>query len=207
MLKQQKNNMKNTLGFIGKTVMTGLLILIPVYLALLLLLKGMATVGKLIRPLASLLPDWVPAGGFLSLLIILFLCFAVGLFVKTGVGRRIREKAETGLFERIPGYALFRSFTQQLAGNKRETEWKPVLAEIEDALVPAFIIEEMENDLYTVFVPSIPTPLAGAVYILEKKRVHPLDVQFTDALRVVSRWGSGSKDLVAAYERSRKATA
>ncbi len=199
--------MKSTFGYIGRTIMTGVLIIIPVYLAMLLLLKGMATVAKLIRPLASLLPDWVPAGELLSLLLILFLCFAIGVAVKTGVGKRVREKAETGLFERIPGYALFRSFTQQLAGKKGETEWKPVLAEIEDALVPAFIIEEMENGLFTVFVPSIPTPLAGAVYILESNRVHKLDIPFTDALRVVSRWGSGSKDLVAAYEKNKNATA
>jgi uncharacterized membrane protein len=51
-----------------------------------------------------------------------------------------------------------------------------------------------------VFVPSIPTPFAGAVYILEHQRVHVLDVPFTQAVKAVSRWGSGSKELVAAME-------
>ena len=45
------------------------------------------------------------------------------------------------------------------------------------------------------------TPLAGSVYVLEDKRVHPVDVPFTKALQVISRWGSGAKDLVAAMER------
>src|SRR5262245_42029731 len=53
-----------------------------------------------------------------------------------------------------------------LAGEGRENVWQPVLAEIEDALVPAFIIEEVEDGRFTIFVPSIPTPLAGAVYVL-----------------------------------------
>jgi uncharacterized membrane protein len=75
------------------------------------------------------------------------------------------------------------------------------LAEIEEALVPAFIIEEFEDGRYTGFVPSIPTPFAGAVYVLDRKRVHPLDVPFTEALKAVSRWGSGAKDLVTAMER------
>ena len=75
------------------------------------------------------------------------------------------------------------------------------MVEIEEALVPAFIIEEFEDGRYTVFVPSIPTPFAGAVYILDRKRVHPVDVPFTEALKIVSRWGSGAKDLVAAMER------
>ena len=80
--------------------------------------------------------------------------------------------------------------------------WKPALAEIEDALVPAFIIEEFEDGRYTVFIPLIPTPLAGAVYILERKRVHPVDVPFTQAIQVVSRWGSGAKGLDLAMERA-----
>ena len=44
-------------------------------------------------------------------------------------------------------------------------------------------------------------PFAGAVYVLERQRVHPVNVPFTDAIRVVSRWGSGAKTLVAAMER------
>ena len=78
--------------------------------------------------------------------------------------------------------------------------WKPALAEIEEALVPAFIIEELEDGRFTVFVPSGATPFAGAVYILAAERVHPLDVPFTEALKSISRWGSGSKELVAAMK-------
>ena len=59
--------------------------------------------------------------------------------------------------------------------------WKPVLAEIDEGLVPAFIIEELSDDLVTVFVPSVPTPLAGAVHILSRERVHPVDIPFTQA--------------------------
>jgi len=94
----------------------GLLIIVPIYLAVLLLFKGMKSLMGPVRPVALLLPDWFP-------------------------GR------------------------------------------------------------YTVFVPSIPTPFAGAVYVLEEKRVHPVDVPFTQALQVISRWGSGAKDLVAAMEK------
>ena len=105
---------------------------------------------------------------------------------------------EKAFFERLPGYGLLRSLTQRLANDGDETAWKPALVELEDALVPAFIIEELDDGRLTVFVPSVPTPLAGAVYILSRERVHALDIPFTQAIRSVSRWGSGSKDLVAA---------
>ena len=100
---------------------------------------------------------------------------------------------------------MIRSLAQQLAGNTSEKAWKPALAEIEDALVPAFIIEELDDGRYTIFVPSIPTPLAGAIYILERTRVHAVDVPLTQALQVVSRWGSGAKNLELAMRKASNA--
>ena len=192
--------MRQTGEFIVNTLVRGLLIIVPVYFALLLLLKAMKSVWGLVRPLSLFLPDWLPAEQVLSLLIVLTVCFLIGLAVRAPAGRAIRQRIERSLFEKIPGYRLIRSLTQQVAGENRETAWKPALVEIEEALVPAFIIEEFEDGRFTVFVPSIPTPLAGAVYILSRERVHPLDVPFTQAIQAVSRWGSGSKELVAAMK-------
>ncbi len=199
--------MKNALLFVAKAILSGFLIIVPIYLTVLLLLKALASVAKLVRPLTLLLPEWLPAGRLFSLLIVLALCFSIGAAVRTRKGRTIRHRIETRFFERIPGYSLFRSLTAQVTGDTREKVWKPALAEIEDALVPAFIIEEFEDGRYTVFVPSIPTPLAGAVYILERQRVHPVNVPFTQAIQVISRWGSGAQDLDLAMERAGKGDA
>jgi uncharacterized membrane protein len=184
--------------FITSTVVGGLFVVVPVYLAVLLLLKGMKSVAGLVRPLAALVPDWIPAERLLSLVLFLALCFLVGVAVRTRPGRAARERMEMVFFERLPGYGLLRSLTQRLSGDSDEHAWTPALVEIKEALVPAFIIEELDDGRFTVFVPSVPTPLAGAVYVLRRERVHVLDVPFTQAIRSISRWGSGSKDLVAA---------
>lgn len=193
--------MKQVIVFATRALLSGLLIVVPLYLAILLLLKGMKSVAGLVRPIALLLPDSIPAETALSLLFVLFICFLVGVAVRTRVGQAVRDKTEKLFFERIPGYALLRSLAQQMAGESRENIWKPALFESDEGLLPAFIIEELEDGRYTVFVPSIPTPLAGAVYILDPSRVHLLDVPFTEALRTISRWGAGSKNLVAAMKR------
>ena len=190
--------MKYAREFVTSTLVGGLFVVVPVYLAVLLLLKGMKSVASLVRPFAVLVPDWIPAERLFSLLLVLVLCFLVGAAVRTQAGRAVRERMEKVFFERLPGYGLLRSLTQRLAGDGDEHAWQPALVEIEDALVPAFIIEELDDGRFTVFVPSVPTPFAGAVYILGRERVHILDVPFTQAIRSVSRWGSGSKELVAA---------
>ena len=176
---------------------TGILIVAPVYLGVLLLLKIMQSMAALVRPLARLLPDWLPAEGVLSLLLVLLVCLIVGLLVRTRAGQALLGHT---VLEKLPGYTLFRSLTMRIAGKADNVTWKPALAEIEEALVPAFIIEEFADGRYTVFVPSVPTPLAGAVYILTRERVHPLSVGFGQAFKTVSRWGAGSKELVAAME-------
>ena len=193
--------MKYAREFVTSTLVGGLLIVVPVYLAVLLLLKGMKSAATLVRPFAALLPDWVPAENLFSLLLVLIICFLVGIAVRTRSGRAVRERLEVALFGRLPGYGLIKSLTQRLAGDSEESAWTPALVELEDALVPGFIIETLDDGRFTVFVPSVPTPLAGAVYILSPERVHILDVPFTQAIRSVSRWGSGSADLVAAMRK------
>jgi len=198
--------MKEFSEFILSRLGVGLLAIAPIYLATLLLLKAMKSLTALVRPFAKLLPNWLPAENVLSLLLVLTLCFLIGVMVRTPRGRSHWGRMENSILQRIPGYALFRSLTQQLAGKTQDQGWKPALAEIEEALVPAFIIEEHEDGRFTVFVPSVPTPFAGAIYVLSPDRVHPLDVPFMRAFKVVSNWGSGSKDLVAAMDRKPHST-
>jgi uncharacterized membrane protein len=192
--------MKRLGKFILSSLVAGLIILAPIYLSLLLVLKAMKAVGGVVRPFARLLPGSLPAEHILSLVFVLAVCFLIGAAVRTPAGRAARERVEKSLFYRIPGYALFRSLTQQLAGSNEERVWKPALVEIEEALVPAFIIEEFDDGRFTVFVPAAPTPFSGSIYVLTPERVHPVDVPFTHVIKSLSRWGSGSKELVAAMK-------
>jgi uncharacterized membrane protein len=182
------------------TLVAGLLVVAPVYLAVLLMLKAIRSLSTVVGPLAKLLPAWLPGAQIFSLLLVLVVCFLTGLALRTRLGHATWGQIEKSVFQRIPGYPLLRSLTQRLAGESEDRAWRPALAEIEDALVPAFIIEELDDGRLTVFVPSVPTPFAGAVYVLSPTRVHSLNVPFTQAMSVISRWGSGSKDLVAATE-------
>ena len=72
------------------------------------------------------------------------------------------------------------------------------LVEIEEALVPAFLVEEHEDGSFTVFVPSSPTPTVGALYILPPERVHPVNVSFAKAVKCLTSWGVGSGELLQA---------
>jgi uncharacterized membrane protein len=184
-------------------LVAGLVVVAPVYLALLLLLKAMKSLDRLAKPLTHFLPRWFPGETVVTLLLVLLFCFLVGLSLHTAIGRAIEGILENSLLRKIPGYNVFRGMTQQLAGQSLDSSWKPALVEIEEALVPAFIVEGIDDGRFTVFVPSVPTLLAGTVYILTPERVHPVDVPFTRAVKCVTQWGSGSKELVNAMQGER----
>lgn len=116
----------------------------------------MQSVLGLVKPFAVFIPDWLPGEQLLSLLLLLLVCFLIGVAIRTPPGRKVRERVGKRLFERVPAYALFRSLTQRVLGDSRANDWKPALAEIEEALVPAFIVEELTDGRFTVFVPSVP---------------------------------------------------
>jgi uncharacterized membrane protein len=103
--------MKKFGAFVVSAFVSGLLIVAPLYLAGLLLLKAMHSVVAVVRPLAMVLPAWFPAEHVLSLLLVLIVCFLIGVIVRTPAGRALRERIETSFFDRLPGYALVRSLT------------------------------------------------------------------------------------------------
>lgn len=195
--------MSKSAHFLLGSIVAGLLVLAPIYLAILLLLKAASSLLALVKPVVRLLPDWARFENATALLLILLVCLLVGLLVHTRWGEALWKRADPVL-EKVPGYGIFRGFTHRLAGDTREQTWKPALAEIEDALVPAFIIEALADGRFTVFVPAVPAPFTGAVYILDPDRVHPVDVPFAHAIQAVARWGSGCRELVAAMADAKK---
>ena len=192
--------MRPILEFAKTTLIGGVIIILPVYLCVLLLAKANSSLMNLMKPIAAGLPDSLAHAEILSIVILAALCFSAGLIVRTAPGLRVKKMFERAVLEKLPGYQLLRGLTGRLTGQADDAAFAPALVEIEDALVPALIIEELEDGSYTVLVPSVPTPMAGSLYILPRGRVHPVDVPFTSALKVFSKWGAGAGAFVAAMQ-------
>jgi uncharacterized membrane protein len=189
---------KTLAEFSRTTLVGGLLVILPIYVAVLLLAKTVKGLLGLLQPVADRVPASIEFRQVVAILLLVCACFVVGLIVRTGPGLRAKNACERALLERLPGYTFLRGLAKRLAGTSEEQTLQPALVEIEDALVPALIVEELEDGSYTVLVPSAPTPMAGSVYILPRDRVHPVDIPFTKAIGVFSKWGTGAGEFVQA---------
>jgi uncharacterized membrane protein len=199
----EEGPVNRTVEFLKTTLVGGAPVVLPVWLTVLLLLKAVMQLQIFVKPVSTALPEGVVHPRVMALLVLLALCFLVGAAIRTAVGRQVRMAVERNLLERLPGYTTLRNFTQQLGDMENAKGFQPALVEIEDALVPGFLVEENGPDKCTVFLPSAPTPAAGSIYIIDRARVHPVDVPITTAFKCVTRWGTGAGELLAAMQPAR----
>jgi uncharacterized membrane protein len=192
--------MKALADFTRTTLVGGILVLLPIYLAILLLMKALSAVMALLAPVTAQVPAGAQFRELIAILITLAACFVAGLVVRTGPGGRGIQKLQQRLLEKIPGYKLLRGVFARLSGDESSEAFEPALVELEDALVPALIVEALPDGQFVVMVPSVPTPISGALYVLPAARVHRIGVPLAQVMKVYSKFGEGAGELVAAMQ-------
>jgi len=191
--------MKAIAEFVKTTLIGGLLIGVPIYFSVLLLAKVAVGVMGLLAPITALLPESVlHLRQFAALSIVVAVCFLLGLAMRTVLGQRALQSFEARVLERIPGFSLLRGVARRISGQTDGATFQPVLVEIEEALTPAFIVEELADGRCVVLVPSVPTPAAGSLFVLARERVHWVDAPVAQAIAVITRWGEGTGELIKA---------
>ena len=129
----------------------------------------------------------------------------VGILVQTTFGRLIGKTLGDNVFNRVPGYQSLRNIARQFHDMDARDGFKPALIEVEDGcLAPAFLIDIHADGNSTVFMPSVPTPMAGSIFIMPSARVHPIDVPVTTMMKCISKWGAGSGELLEGLPENSK---
>ena len=190
--------MKPLVQFLKTTLVGGLVIVLPVWLSSLLVLKSLGAATVVVDPIATQLPEKARHPQLLAAALLLAACFAAGLMIRTAIGRQVKSAMERSVLNRVPGYSVLRGLAERLDNSNQAAGFAPALVVIEEALAPAFIVERHADGRVTVFVPSAPTPAVGAIYIMTPERVHEVDGSLVKAASCISKWGSGSSELLKA---------
>jgi uncharacterized membrane protein len=193
--------MKRMIEFLKTTLLGGALVIAPVAAIVLLLAKVAQILRHVLEPIASKLPADVRFPYVIEVVSVIVVCFIAGLLIRTGPGRWIGGLIEARVFERIPGYALFKALTGRSLAGPTDQGAIPALVDMEEGLVPALIIERHADGYVTVFVPSPPVPTVGQVYVFDSSKVHPVDVTLPKFVSCITKWGLGSQELRLAMRR------
>lgn len=180
----------------------GVLLALPLGAAAYLLYKVMSLLGKLLAPVAHLLPPGhllglviVEIAAFIVLLLILL---ALGIFARSAAGRQLGEFLEKAVLSKLPGYLIVKSIAADFKGPGDKSGMRPALVSFDDNTVVGLIVEESaEGDRLTVFIPGAPGVGAGNVVLVEKARVQVLDVTIISAMNSMKQRGLGLQQLSA----------
>jgi uncharacterized membrane protein len=204
--------MNRLASFVKSTVIGGLLVIMPLAIFVFVLTWLFNLMRQVISPLTQLLMANSPLQGIAADVIVIVLivlaCFALGVMVRTRLGKWAYTTAESKILLKAPGYSLIKETVQQFMGTKKSPFSSVALVQIfgNATMVSAFVTDEHDDGTFTVFVPTGPNPTSGNIYHLPAEHVHPVDVPVEDAMRSIISCGAGSTALLAGLKAKRVAS-
>src|SRR5580698_7513043 len=99
--------MKRLMEFLWRTLVGGIVFVVPFILALILLREGLHVVGKLLGPVARRLPFdsamGIAASDLVAAAALLVLGFIAGLLAQTTIGDKLGRSVEHLILRKMPG--------------------------------------------------------------------------------------------------------
>ena len=192
--------MRSILKIIKATFLGGILFLAPLILLLILLEKGFGLIQKITNPIVSHFPKVKVLGlaieEIAAILIIIFICFAAGLIAKTTYAQKLIHRLENGILSFVPGYSFMKKMNENIMGFESNEDLKVVLVPTDAGWQFAFLIEQIDENNFSVFIPNAPNPWSGSVVFVEKKNIKDIQISQKQALACIRKLGYGSKELL-----------
>lgn len=89
-----------------------------------------------------------------------------------------------------------KSMNENIMGFESKQDLKVILVPTDAGWQFAFLIEQINENNFTVFVPDAPNPWSGSVVFVEKKDIREIGITQKEALACIRKLGYGSKELL-----------
>ena len=154
---------------------------------------------------ATLLPAKLPfipshptLNFIVAAIILLLMCLAAGVLVRTQWGTNWARKLDTLVDSKVPMYGLLRNMAKRFTGeNMLELSPAEISLHGGDTKVIGFVMERLGDGRATVYVPTSPLVSHGQVYIVPATSIAKLEASPRTVIDVLTSWGYGSRALCA----------
>ena len=204
-------------NFIRRSLMGGVLILLPVAIIGFFFKWLYQTASGMIAPFTGVFMDVFglpkPVADLLVVAILVLVCFAVGNLVATRLGGWLWERVESLLIAKVPGYRSVREITAQLLGKSSDSPFKRgevarvwLYGRNVEVSVLGLVTSRHAGGAVTVFVPTGPNPTSGFIYHVNAGLVELRpDIRVEQLMKTVIACGAGSAGLLAADAQAEQA--
>ncbi len=194
-------------AFFIKTLLNGLLLILPTIIILFLLSLIFKFVFNIVAPISSIIDQNSDSHAWfinvLALLILIALIFIIGLIMRDARGKKSFKSFEDKYLLQIPLYSTLQETVAQFSGLKKMPFSQVVLVDAYNTgvLLTGFVTEKVTDGIYTVFVPTAPNPMNGNIYHVPTAQLKFLEIEPEKAMRSIVGMGTGSTVLFAAVDR------
>lgn len=187
--------------FFKSALVNGLVILLPVVLVFLAIKEILSMLVGIATPIADLFPagtfDNVRETEIIAVLLIVGAAVVLGILSKIKAGRVIGHGIEKYTLYKIPMYRMLKSFVGAFLNLETEDSFKPAFLDNGSGdMEPIYVIEDRGRPRVVVLVPWAPTAFAGSVKLVQRERVHYLDVTLDEFSLSLTHLGTGLSDLL-----------
>lgn len=192
-MKQLGELLKNTLT-------TGLLVLFPLFACVYVLVKVAGFLTDFIKPLLlNFLPQTrfvgVALADITSIVILLLLCFVVGLIARTAIGGAFVLRLRRVLTAILPGYKIFLSISR-IVFDREDASGTAVIVDRGESRQIGFMMEQTSPEELTIYFPDAPGLFSGTVELVKSSAVERLNIPAGQAARVITTFGRGTRKLL-----------
>jgi uncharacterized membrane protein len=122
------------------------------------------------------------------------------MVVRTRFGGSLFHFFERKTFYQIPGYSMIKDITSQITGKQKGLFRKVVLVKVGNTGVAAtgFIVDYIDDQYSTVFIPCGPNPTTGFILHLNNENISELNISVEMAMKSVISCGAGSSQFISA---------
>ncbi len=191
--------------FLKSALVNGLAMLLPVVLVFLAIKEIFELLVNIATPIADLFPlgtfDHVKETEIIAVLLIAGLAIFLGILSKLKAGQVLGHSIEKHTLFKIPMYRMLKSLVGAFLNLESEESFKPALLENDSGdMEPAYIIEDRGRPRVVVLIPWAPTAFAGSVKLVNRERVHHLDVTLDEFSLSLTHLGTGMSELLPEEE-------
>jgi len=193
--------MKNKRDYFKNTMLSGVIILIPLLIAISIFSDTIHKLLKITHPIAIRMGfvDSVSKpiiANILAVIIILLGLFILGFIFNSYLGKKVTKWLEDNLLSYIPFYKALKGVTTQFIGFE-DSNFPVVEVSLygNDNKQLGVITETLKDGRYMVYIPLSPMISIGNLHIVPKENIEILDVSFKNTIKSISDMGLESQKI------------
>jgi uncharacterized membrane protein len=194
--------MKRLTEALRVNLIRGIFLVVPIVLVLVIFGKVIVIFRTILGPVVSYLRPENAASEFLirvlAIVLLAVVCIFAGILAKTKLATQLRDWIEENILSMVPGYSLLKSMGESAIGISSDSTQEVVLVDLEGTWQVGYIMEQVAEEVYCVFIPGAPSSTSGDVIFVRKERLKKLDIPTIKAARISTKLGVGSRDILSA---------